>query len=1034
MRWDVLSAQCTIGSSAVTGQATLGTTVRLRLEAQGAPKASSGTNPSTILRTPTFSLNFREGNATVPVAVGDAVIVEHNGQPALSATAPEVTVILAATADQVHGTAPPVSPLVVSATSATGQTAVQSTTSDANGQYMADFAGQLDIGPGATAYTSWTSDRITFRTLGVLQQVVASLYGSQVAGVAPQRAAISASLYDANSTLLASGSANASSSGTFQLNLAEPGGTTAVRTAPGQRLSVTIGQDPPIVLELPDITATADPDTDSVSGMALPNAPVLVSLAAAGGGTSPTVATTADASGRYSASFAGQADIQPGSTGTVRVGVVGGHAVTLSWAVPRLAVTLGSAAVTGVGPSGRSVNLALRRGGTLIARGNAVVGVGFAGTTGWSVSLASADTPSAPVPVEAADVLEASIADWAYTLLVPNLTVDVDTEADLVSGVAPAGRSVRVTASRGQAAESVTVTADPTGHYQANFRGLWDLATGDTVSSTVTLERGHTVTAEGGALELSVNLRTGVVSGRAARNVTVRATLRSADGSLRASGEDRAGGNGRFELQLADASGQPVAPNEGDRLRLEYGSTAVEMLIPRLTLAYDAAADTVYGEATPGGRIVVRATGALGGAATADARLGADGRYSVSLAGRLDIRAGTLLQATYITPEGFTAVLDARVPMGHVQVTGNLVYGYAAPKATVSVVLERGGSAVATGSVAAEADGAFQLRFMSPTLQPQRILSGDRVVIQWQGGLQTLQVGGSGRIEVTVASLMATIDAARRTVSGVTSPNTAVYLQRTTGTGEVVVPVMSDAQGNFSQTLPGGMQALTAGYSVEAGVLDSEGHRTYQLLVVPYLEATMGTVSVRGRLSPLVDISLRLGEGTDVLGETQLTSTAIGDFEAQLQPLGPSEPLIQTGRTLILVEPRSGTTSVDIPELSIEFDRPAATVRGTAPANTAVPLRLFLPGREPIDRQTRSDESGRWSFSDRDLPRGADYSVADAERVEARLPVANGHRVIAVATPVGPRPTATPGEPAPTATPVTPSSSRLYLPNLLRSQ
>ncbi len=1036
VRWDVLAAQCTVGSSSISGRATLGTTVRLRLESQGNPKASTGASPTTILRTPNFSLNFREGTATVPVAVGNTVLVEHNGQVALSASAPEVTVVLDADGDQITGTAPPVSTLQVIATSATGDTAAVVTASDTSGHYRADFRGQLDIGPGTTAYTAWSSNRITFRTLGVLQQVVASLYGSQVSGVAPQRASVSANLHDAGGALLASGSANAGSDGTFRLNLTEPGGAAAVRTAPGQRLSVTIGQSAPILLELPDVTATADPDGDRVAGTALPNAQVLVTVSAAGGGTPTTVATTADSSGRYSASFAGRADIQPGSTGTVRVALAGGHAVVLSWAVPQLALTLGSATVTGIGPAGRAVTLSLRRGGAIVGTGSGVVGSGFASATGWTVALAAPGAPGSPAPIEAGDTLEARIADWSGSLLVPNVTVDVDTEADLVSGEAPARHPVRVTAARGNANASLTVEADATGHYEVSFRGRWDLATGDTVSSVVTLEGGHTLTAEGGALELAVDLRTGVVSGRAARNVTVRATLRSSAGSQRATGQAQTGSNGRFEVQLVDTAGQPVAPNEGDILRLEYGTSSVEMTIPRLTVEYDAGQDTVRGEATPGGRVLVRAVGALGGAMSFDAPVTADGRYSLSLAGRFDIRAGTLLQVSYITAEGFTARLDERVPIGHVQVTGNLVNGYAAPNATVSVMLGRGGSMIASGSVTAAADGAFQLRLMTSMLQPQRIQSGDRVTIAWQGGSRTLQAGGSGRIEIAVANIAATIDAARRTVVGMTAPNTPVYLRRSTGGGEVVLPITSDAQGNFSQTMPGGAQSLAAGYAVEAGVLDAEGHRTYLLLVVPYLEATMGTDHVAGQASPLVDMTLRLHEGAAMVGEAQLASTAIGDFEARLQPVGSSQPLVQTGRILSLAEPRSGTTSIEIPELSIELDRPAATIRGTAPANSSLILRLFLPEREPIDRQTRSDANGHWSFTDRDLPRGADYSIADLLRCEARLTVANGHRILAVATPVGPPPTSTPTEPAPTATPTVPQPGglRLYLPSLLRSQ
>lgn len=1032
VRWDVLAAQCTIGSSAVTGRATLGTTVRLRLEAGGSTKATTGQNPTTVLRTPNFNLNFRQGNNTVPVAVDDTVIVEHNGQPTLRAVAPAVSVEIDAERDQVVGTAPPNAPLLVTATTSRGRTASVSTTSDTTGYYEADFGGQLDLGPGTIVYTTWTDDRIAFRTLGVLEQVVATLYGAQVSGTAPQRVAVTANLYAPDGTLLASGSGNAGSGGTFQFNLTEPGGTTAVRMAPGQRLEVTIAERPTIVLRLPEITAQADAERDRVRGNAPANAPVWVTLAGSGGATAATAETVADANGRYEVSFAGQADIVPGSTGSVAVGLPGGHAVMMSWALPRVAVTLGNATVSGIGPAGRTVTVALRRGGTLVASGRTDVGAGgFGGSSNWSVSLAAPGSPTTLVAVEAGDQLDVEVADWSLSLVVPNVTVEVDPEADTVSGVAPAGRSVRVTVARGNASETLTVQADPSGHYEANFAGRWDIATGDTATSQVTLDGGHTVSAEGGALDVTVFLRTGVVSGRATRNATVRATLRSAAGSQRASGQTQAGGNGRFELQLADSAGQPVAPNAGDVLRLEFGSTAVEMTIPLLTVSYDLDSDTIRGQATPGGRIVVRASGVMGPSQTFEVTPGPDGRYQLALAGRFDLRAGTLLEVSYLTGEGLTARIDERVPIGHVQLGGNLVSGYAAPNASVQVRLERSGATIASGSVTAGADGAFSLRLMTPTLQPQRIEAGDRVTIRWPAGSALQQA--SGEIAITVSRIDATIDVASRTVAGTTSPNTTVVLRRTMGGGEYQVPVVSDAQGNFSQTLPGS-GTLAAGFWIEVGVFDNQGHRSYLLVIAPYLEAYLGTNRVDGQASPLVDLRLRLGEGGTTIGQAQLTSSAIGDFSAQLEAVGSGEALVLTGRRLELTEPRSGVTTIDIPELSIELDRAAARLQGTAPPNVSVPLRLFPPGREPIDRQTRSNEQGRWSFTDRDLPRGADFSIADLVRAEARLSVGNGHRVVAatggpVPTPA-PSPTATAMPPRPTATAAPPIGGiRLYLPH-----
>jgi hypothetical protein len=220
---------------------------------------------------------------------------------------------------------------------------------------------------------------------------------------------------------------------------------------------------------------------------------------------------------------------------------------------------------------------------------------------------------------------------------------------------------------------------------------------------------------------------------------------------------------------------------------------------------------------------------------------------------------------------------------------------------------------------------------------------------------------------------------------------------------------------------------LAADYQTEVGVLDAAGHRTYLLLIVPYLELTMGTNQVLGRASPLTSVQLRLTDAGTLVGQADLTNSAINDFATALQDVGGAQALILTGRRLTLVEPRSGTTTVDIPVLTIELDAIAHEIRGTGPAGVNVPLRLYPPGRDPVDRQTRSDANGNWSIDDADLPRDAGFTIGDLTRADARLVVGNGHTVVAIAVPPG-QPTPIPGSPTPTR-PAVPTPTRTEVPS-----
>lgn len=1013
-RWDVLSAQLTIGSPSMSGRATLGDELSAELGDGAAEKASTGRAPTIVTDSPNYDLTFRQGYQTVPVMAGDLFTLTVGGEAGLYGQVPTITARIDAVTDAVTGIAPADSEIVVTAT-ATGDPDVSvATHSDASGNYNASFAGQVDLVAGSMVYAQYSEGFITYRAVGVQEQVRATLYGSQVEGSAPQGARVEVQLFEAaptGSSLLAEGTTTAGANGAFRLDLTKPGSRETVSTRPGNQLAVSMGDSSGIELVLPALSAEADPAADTVTGTVPPDAPVAVIFGGMGPG-GQRLETTADASGRYSVSFAGEADIVPGSTGSIVVEMSGGHTVSMAWAVPVVEITLGSAEATGLGPTGRTVLAILRRGGVHAARGQATVG--GRGGYSWSVTLRADSGAGSPVAIEPGDILDLVIASWQLTLTIDNLTVQAEPRASEVHGIAPAGREIEVTVTRlGARSQSVIVTADPDGTYKADFADRWEFSAGDSISASATLEGGHRLTALGAVPGLVVFLDTGLVQGSAVPGATVNLTL--LDGGVAvASAETDAGRAGYFEAQLLSSAGDPLAPTEGQTLRMRFATTETTMVIPALTVGFDVEADTVSGTATPGGSVSIRAVPAFSGqgdARTATGQPDAGGNYALSFAGELDVRAGTLLEASYVLTEGHTARIDRHVPMVNVQLGGNLVNGHVAPAAAVTAVLNRGNAELSRVTADADVEGGFWASFLSDRLQPVKIEAGDVVVVTWQPGSSLLQQA-SGEIVVEVASLIATIDAATRTVSGTSAPNETVYLTMAVRGDAYHVAVTAEPDGSFSRSLgaaPPVGQPLSAQFEVETSVLAPSGHRTYVLLVVPYLELTMGSAEVRGVASPLTPLQLTLSEGGVTLGEASLTNTALGLFTAELVPSSASPAAIMAGRRMALDEPRSGTTLVEIPELTVELDAAAGVLRGRAPGTSLLLVRLYPAGLDAVTVQTLVGPTGNWSVGVDDLPPGCGFTIHDLRRADAMLTIGSGHLLIAITEPsVGPTPSPTP--------------------------
>ena len=139
---------------------------------------------------------------------------------------------------------------------------------------------------------------------------------------------------------------------------------------------------------------------------------------------------------------------------------------------------------------------------------------------------------------------------------------------------------------------------------------------------------------------------------------------------------------GNFNLQLLDTAGGQYLPQTGELVELTFGATTIRMVVPAVSIDWNAATDRVFGEATSGGNVAVVArppAGAGNGQVNLNMDVGTVGSYDLDFAGQSDIRPGSRLEVTYSYPNGNRARIDRAVPFLNVQVGGNVVFGLALP-------------------------------------------------------------------------------------------------------------------------------------------------------------------------------------------------------------------------------------------------------------------------------------------------------------------------------------------------------------------
>jgi len=244
--------------------------------------------------------------------------------------------------------------------------------------------------------------------------------------------------------------------------------------------------------------------------------------------------------------------------------------------------------------------------------------------------------------------ITASDRIWTKVLLLVGLTIEhVDLAADTVSGTAPEGAEVGVGAvdisnGWGSGEVGLSVIADDTGVWTADFAGVFDIDSATYVSTVVADEDGDESSIERHPPAIRANLTDDSVSGGRgfAADAPVEVTIKDGPGGdvvFATTAETDAAGS--FVLWLADevdlVPSMEITASDGNYTRV--------LLIASLAIEHvDLAADTVSGTAPPGvGYLEVEVPG-ITVVVTSDSA----GAWTADFSGIFDIDATTSVTAS----------------------------------------------------------------------------------------------------------------------------------------------------------------------------------------------------------------------------------------------------------------------------------------------------------------------------------------------------------------------------------------------------
>ncbi|NLH05881.1 Ig-like domain-containing protein [Acinetobacter baumannii] len=405
------------------------------------------------------------------------------------------------------------------------------------------------------------------------------------------------------------------------------------------------------------------------------------------------------------------------------------------------------------------------------------------------------------------------------------LTVAIDTAGKVVTGVTEANAVVTVKNAAGIVVG--TATADTAGKYSITLDKVY--LNGESLSATASDQSGNATapktiiapdTTAPSSLTASIGTAGKVVTGVTEANAVV--TVKNAAGIV--VGIATADATGKYSVTLNKAY------LNGESLNVTAADKAGNATVPKtiiapdttapssLTATIDATGKAITGVTEANATVTVKnVVGTIVGTGTADAT----GKYSVtldkiylngeSLSAIAADKAGNTTAATTIiasdttAPSSLIATIDA---------SGKVVTGVTEANAVVTVK-NTAGTVVGTGT--ADATGKYSITLDKAYLNGESLSA----IAADKAGNTTTPKTIIAPDTTAPSSLIATIDASGKVVTGVTEANAVVTVKNTAGT--VVGTGTADATGKYSITLD---KAYLNGESLNAIAADKVGNTT----------------------------------------------------------------------------------------------------------------------------------------------------------------------------------------------------------------
>ena len=916
-----------------------------------------------------FSGEFFDQGRRVDIAPGDTVEVSTGSVttievPTITGTVDPVTDIVSGT---ISGVSLPVSVTIdiwPAPTEIVQADMVKTVSTDASGNFSADFSDLVDIGADYVAKVTYTDANGNHVHSHLYVQAV-NVYErfDRVFGYATPGASVNITVKDSGGiTKVTTATTADPEDGHYDISFdvdIEPDDTVEV-TADGTARSVVVA----------DLTATMDLAGDDVLGTAPPTSTVRIyiwHLTDAQWRFYPKTVTS-DGAGNYTADYSGILDIgRYDYVYACHPDGEGDETIVFYWP-PLACVNVTYDNVWGYAAPGASITATLKD-----SLGN-VKDIQTVTAEPWGYY-----EPGFSEDVVTGDRVEVSGGGVSATIPVQNLTADVDLAADTISGMAPASRPMIVRGWRSYAPGfNRALTSGADGTYALDLSGQVDLYNGYEGHVYYSQADDHKVFLHYHAPVVHVNqTHDGVWGFVAVPDIPVTITVKSVTDTLKASVVVTSNFESHFDA-FYDGS-VDIVP--GDRVEVSTNPWSNTVEVVALSMSIDADADMVSGTAPPNSLVRVQVWDDEEGYTLVPTD--PSGNFMADFSGEVDIEPGDTVRLGYENADHNEVYIYRYAPYARVNYTWDWVDGRASPGATVVVTVTRGGEVIGTGSDVAGGDGWFGTDVWGDG-EHVDILPGDVVEA----------VGGDLSATMTVITITGDIDVDSDVVSGQMFGGSFPadgYLDiwQASTDNWYGWPMDIAGDGSFSVDLSGEFD-IQRGDRATPWYIDPNGNWIGTVLFTPYLQANVNQSHdwVNGEATPDTTVYVTVTRGSEVIGTGQDHIESGTWFHINPEDEWGDRTDIQAGDVVEVATSGGLTATIEVITIAADIDPDNDIVSGQMSGGVfPADVDIEVWGRDGTGRRVQTDGDGNYSA---DL---SPFDVKDGHEVAVWYINPDGHRV-----------------------------------------